>query len=86
MFEVGKRYEFEMLDNVDKSTSLFKAEVLAAEGSLIRLLHDDEEEEILNANSMLFVRAKEIEPEAALLEELAAKEIGASEPDPTEAL
>jgi hypothetical protein len=84
MFEVGKRYEFEMLDVVDKSTSLFKAEVLAAEGSLIRLLHDDEEEEILNANSTLFVRAKEIEPEAALLEELAAKEIAASEPDPTE--
>jgi hypothetical protein len=37
-----------MLENVDKGLSFFKAEVLSAEGSLIKLLHDDEEEEIFN--------------------------------------
>jgi hypothetical protein len=87
MFDVGKRYEFEMLDNVDKRLIFFKAEVLETEGSLLKLLHDDEEEEeIFNANSMVFIRAKEIEPEAALIEELAAKEIGAREPEQKEAL
>jgi hypothetical protein len=86
MFEVGRRYEFKMVDNLDKELTLFKAEVLSAEGSLIRLLHDDDEEEILNVNSLLFVRAKEIEPDAVLLEELAAKEIGAQEPNEKEAL
>ena len=68
-----------MVDNVENELSLFEAEILAVEGSLIRLLHDDEEE-TFNVNSMLFVRAEEIEPEADLLEELAAKEIGRGSP------
>jgi hypothetical protein len=62
MFEVGKSYRFQMRDIVQDADALyeFNAEVVAVDGSLLTLRHqDDGKEEILNIGSMLFVRAEE---------------------------
>jgi hypothetical protein len=60
MFDVGKRYEFEMKHGIERDTlSYHRAEVIAIEGSLLKLRNDDGKEWILNTNSALFIRAEE---------------------------
>jgi hypothetical protein len=52
MFQFGKRYRFEMLDHLDAAClRIFGADVLAVDGALLMLRHDDGKKEILNANS-----------------------------------
>ena len=63
MFTVGKHYEFEMHDPINDGMTYCHAEILAVDGSLLKVRdHHDEKEWFFNTGATLFVRAKEINP------------------------
>jgi len=70
MFEIGKRYEFQMSDPLFPGGITYqRCEVIEYQAPLLKLVNEEGKEWVLNASSPIFIRAEELTSEST--EELA---------------
>jgi len=66
MFEIGRRYEFQMSDPLFPGGLTYqRCEVIEYQAPLLKLSSEEGKEWVLNTSSPIFIRAEELAPQSA---------------------